>query len=79
MEGTPSPPENTTNNTSIDINDSTMETYQSSPLGLSFLPGSPNTEPSTINPTTRAKLYDADEKIPPTVEENEINSCLEEC
>ena len=41
----------------------------SSPIHLSFLPGTPNTEPSTINPSTRAHLYDADESIPPTPEE----------
>ena len=39
-EGTPSPPDNRTNDTSIDINDSAVGTYLSSPLGLSFLPGS---------------------------------------
>ena len=40
-----------------------------SSIHTSFLRGSPNTEPSTINPKTRAHLYDADEKIPPTIEE----------
>ncbi|KAI3402913.2 hypothetical protein KGF56_004374 [Candida oxycetoniae] len=40
-----------------------------SPIDMSFLPGSPNTEPSTINPSTRIHLYDADEDIPPTPEE----------
>lgn len=63
--------------TPAEFDDSTTESimfnelrnYNSSPIGLSFLPGSPNTEPSTINPKTRAQLYDADEKIPPSVEE----------
>lgn len=77
LEGTPSPPDNRTNDTSIDINDSAVGTYLSSPLGLSFLPGSPNTEPSTINPTTRAQLYDADEKIPPTIEEKRNKQLLQ--
>ena len=73
----PHPPDNRTNDTSIDINDSAVGTYLSSPLGLSFLPGSPNTEPSTINPTTRAQLYDADEKIPPTIEEKRNKQLLQ--
>lgn len=41
---------------------------ESSP-DLSFLPGDPNTEPSAINPSTRLFLYNADEPVPPTVEE----------
>lgn len=45
------------------------ESYIQSPIELSFLPGVPNTEASTINPTTRSYLYDYGEKIPPTVEE----------
>ncbi|CAI5760565.1 unnamed protein product [Candida verbasci] len=42
-----------------------------SPNGLSspFLPGSPNTESSSINPNTRSFLYNLNEKIPPTIEE----------
>lgn len=53
-----------------------IRNYNSSPIGLSFLPGSPNTEPSTINPKTRAQLYDVDEKIPPTVEEKRNKQLL---
>lgn len=45
------------------------ESYIQSPIELTYLPGVPNTEASTINPTTRSYLYDYGEKIPPTVEE----------
>ena len=47
----PHPPDNRTNDTSIDINDSAVGTYLSSPLDYHFFLGQ-NTEPSTINPTT---------------------------
>lgn len=40
-----------------------------SPLEYSFIPGVPNTEASSINPTTRSYLYDFGEEIPPTTEE----------
>ncbi|CAK9440186.1 uncharacterized protein LODBEIA_P42860 [Lodderomyces beijingensis] len=48
----------------------------SSPIDLSFLPGSPNPETSSINPSTRAHLYDADEVVPPTPEEKRNNQLL---
>ncbi|ODV81818.1 DUF747-domain-containing protein [Suhomyces tanzawaensis NRRL Y-17324] len=48
-----------------------------SPIDLSFLPGIPNTEPSSINPTTRSYLYDYDEKVPPTVEEKRNQQLLD--
>lgn len=35
----------------------------------SFIPGIPNTESSSINPTTRSYLYDYGEQVPPTPEE----------
>lgn len=35
----------------------------------SFIPGVPNTESSSINPTTRSYLYDYGETVPPTPEE----------
>lgn len=35
----------------------------------SFIPGVPNTEMSSINPSTRSYIYDYGEKIPPTLEE----------
>lgn len=38
-------------------------------IETSFLPGVPNTEMSSINPTTRNYLYDYGEKVPPTLEE----------
>ncbi|RCK57563.1 Endoplasmic reticulum membrane protein 65 [Candida viswanathii] len=65
------------------FDDSTIESsivedtrnYNSSPIGLSFLPGSPNTEPSTINPKTRAQLYDADEKIHLQSKRNATSCC----
>lgn len=44
-------------------------TSPKSPMELSFLPGVPNTEPSTINPNTRSYLYDYGESVPPTPEE----------
>ncbi|KAI5956790.1 hypothetical protein KGF54_000407 [Candida jiufengensis] len=47
-----------------------------SSIDLNFLPGLPNTEPSTINPNTRIHLYDLDEKIPPTVEERRNHQIL---
>lgn len=34
---------------------------------LTFLPGVPNTEPSSVNPATRSYLYDGE--VPPTIEE----------
>ncbi|KAI5964521.1 hypothetical protein KGF57_001013 [Candida theae] len=40
-----------------------------SPVEQYYLPGSPNTEPSTINPSTRAYLYDIGEVVPETPEE----------
>lgn len=40
-----------------------------SPIELSYIPGVPNTEASSINPSTRSYLYDFGEKVPPTVEE----------
>lgn len=39
------------------------------PVDLNFLPGSPNTEMSVINPATREYLYDTGEDVPPTPEE----------
>ncbi|KAI5968586.1 hypothetical protein CANMA_002331 [Candida margitis] len=62
IEKTPSPKVDTTST----FNNSNVEP---SPIDLSYLPGSPNTEPSTINPTTRAHLYDLDEIVPETPEE----------
>lgn len=38
-------------------------------IETSFIPGVPNTEMSSINPTTRNYLYDYGEKVPPTLEE----------
>ncbi|RLV83253.1 Endoplasmic reticulum membrane protein 65 [Meyerozyma sp. JA9] len=46
----------------------------SSPFNTSFTPGVPNTEASSINPISRSYLYDAGEKIPPTVEEMRNNN-----
>lgn len=40
-----------------------------SPIELSYIPGVPNTEASSINPSTRSYLYDFGEKVPPTIEE----------
>lgn len=40
-----------------------------SEIESSFLPGIPNTESSSINPTTRSHLFDYGEKVPPTLEE----------
>lgn len=40
-----------------------------SEIEFSFLPGNPNTESSSINPTTRSYLYDYGENVPPTLEE----------
>lgn len=45
-----------------------------SPFNTSFTPGVPNTEASSINPLSRSYLYDAGEKIPPTVEEMRNNN-----
>lgn len=39
------------------------------PVDLNFLPGSPNTEMSTIKPSIRSFLYDEGESMPPTDEE----------
>lgn len=44
-------------------------------IGDIFLPGIPNSEASSINPSTRAFLYD-DEKVPPTVEEKRNGQVL---
>ncbi|KAL6454059.1 EMP65 Endoplasmic reticulum membrane protein 65 [Candida maltosa Xu316] len=74
-EGTP-PPAPALEDVSNDSFSSDVSNYASTPLGLSYLPGSPNTEPSTINPKTRAKLYDVDERIPPTVEEKRNKQLL---
>ena len=52
--------------------------FISSPIDLSYLPGSPNTEPSTINPSTRAYLYDLDEIVPETPEEKRNKQLLNE-
>lgn len=53
-----------------------------SPVELSYLPGSPNTEPSTINPSTRVHLYDLDEIVPETPEQKRnkqlLNGALQE-
>lgn len=38
-------------------------------IDSSFIPGVPNTESLSINPTTRSYLYDFGEKVPPTLEE----------
>ncbi|OBA21754.1 DUF747-domain-containing protein [Metschnikowia bicuspidata var. bicuspidata NRRL YB-4993] len=52
-----------------------------SPLELeieySFIPGIPNTESSSINPTMRSSLYDFGEKVPPTLEEKRNKQLLE--
>lgn len=40
-----------------------------SEIDTSFIPGVPNTEPSSINPSTRSYLYDTGESVPPTLEE----------
>lgn len=48
-----------------------------SPIDSSFLPGIPNTEVSSINPSTRSYLYDFGEKVPPTVEERRNKGILE--
>ncbi|WPK26464.1 hypothetical protein PUMCH_003818 [Australozyma saopauloensis] len=40
-----------------------------SEIETSFIPGIPNTESSSINPSTRLYLYDSGEKVPPTPEE----------
>lgn len=56
---------------------SEIEEYLPSPLSpfnTSFTPGVPNTEASSINPISRSYLYDAGEKIPPTVEEMRNNN-----
>ncbi|CCE39872.1 uncharacterized protein CPAR2_602910 [Candida parapsilosis] len=75
VEKTPSPRQASTNA----FDDSS---FVSSPIELSYLPGSPNTEPSTINPTTRAHLYDLDEIVPDTPEEKRnkqlLNGSLQE-
>ncbi|CCE82607.1 Piso0_002339 [Millerozyma farinosa CBS 7064] len=42
---------------------------QSSPINFTFLPGSPNTHTSSINPSTRNYLFNVGEDIPPTPEE----------
>ncbi|WEJ92792.1 hypothetical protein PSN45_000248 [Yamadazyma tenuis] len=44
---------------------------------ISFLPGLPNTEMSTINPATREFLYDNNENIPPTPEEKRNKDFIE--
>lgn len=52
-----------------------------SPIDRSFLPGIPNTEISSINPSTRSHLYDENEVVPPTGEEKrnkEFNDRYEE-
>ncbi|KAG2731276.1 hypothetical protein G9P44_005692 [Scheffersomyces stipitis] len=36
---------------------------------ISYFPGNPNSEASSINPKTRSYLYDYGEEVPPTVEE----------
>lgn len=54
----------------------TSPTSPRSPIDLSFLPGVPNTEPSSINPTTRSYLYDFGEKVPLTVEEKRNQQLL---
>lgn len=40
-----------------------------SEIEMSFIPGIPNTESSSINPSTRSYLYDLGESVPPTLEE----------
>lgn len=40
-----------------------------SEIDTSFIPGVPNTESSSINPSTRLYLYDTGESVPPTLEE----------
>lgn len=57
-----------TNSTSQQMQEDVDLSFRSQ-IEMSFLPGVPNTEPSTINPTTRSYLYDFGEKVPPTVEE----------
>ncbi|EGW30341.1 uncharacterized protein SPAPADRAFT_57145 [Spathaspora passalidarum NRRL Y-27907] len=52
------------------------DSYSHLSISATFLRGSPNTEPSTINSKTRAHLYDADEKIPPTLEETRNKKLL---
>lgn len=49
-----------------------------SPIDSSFLPGIPNTEVSSINPSTRSYLYDFGEKVPPTVEEKRNKDLLKD-
>lgn len=49
-----------------------------SPAELSFIPGVPNTELSSINPQTRTFLYDDGEVVPPTMEEKR-NKSLRSC
>ncbi|KAI5963009.1 uncharacterized protein KGF55_002801 [Candida pseudojiufengensis] len=64
------------NSNSMDIPNESLSTPITTPphelstssLDLNFLPGSPNTQTSTINPSTRIHLYDFFEKIPPTPE-----------
>lgn len=63
-------------NTKDETDNELSESYIQSPIELSFLPGVPNTEASTINPTTRSYLYDYGEKIPPTVEEKRNKTFL---
>ncbi|KAG7193869.1 uncharacterized protein KQ657_005067 [Scheffersomyces spartinae] len=47
-----------------------------SPAELSFIPGVPNTELSSINPQTRTFLYDPGEIVPPTMEEKRNKSLI---
>lgn len=54
----------------------TSSTSPRSPIDLSFLPGVPNTEPSSINPSTRSFLFDFGEKVPLTVEEKRNEELL---
>lgn len=75
VQNTPSPREDSMST----FDDSS---FVSSPVELSYLPGSPNTEPSTINPSTRAHLYDIDEVVPETPEQKRnkqlLNGALQE-
>ncbi|GEQ72100.1 hypothetical protein JCM33374_g5786 [Metschnikowia sp. JCM 33374] len=50
-------------------NDDQVASPAESEIEYSFLPGIPNTESSSINPTTRSYLYDFGEDVPPTLEE----------
>lgn len=47
-----------------------------SPIEFSYIPGVPNTEVSSINPTTRSYLYDFGEVVPPTIEERRNEQLL---